>query len=76
MATIRMATRTYSRKKNMLLHWNLSHLPKTPLPAFSILLDGPRAAALSRIHFNEQHEANREQFSMKFQPGPRNVPEP
>src|SRR5208337_2781620 len=74
-ATIKIATRIYSEKKNMLRRRDFRHVLKTPLPAFSILLDGPGSAALSMIHFNDQLEANREQCSMKFQPRPRSVPE-
>jgi len=74
-ATIRMATKTYSKNKNMLRLCDLSHVLKTPLFVFSVLLDGSGSAAHSRINFDDQLEASGEQFSMKFQPPPRSAPE-
>src|SRR5208283_1609683 len=62
-----MATRTYSKKKNILRRRQFSHVLKTPLPALSPPLNDPSPKALSMVLFYGPLETNRQQFSMKSQ---------
>jgi hypothetical protein len=59
----------------MLRRPDFSRLVITQCPALSIILDDPWLAARSMISFNDDLEANGKQFSTKFQPLPKSMPE-